>query len=139
VQIFVWYNDEPLWYDREGNYFRCLPTDVEVAIPGGVVGVHALYCIFENIIRNGAKYGANRNPTLQLWVRIYAPGPNDDGQYYRVELCDDHSIVPPDTDMTKEATMIRARYSSMMKLFPPEIDSLCDQRKRGPPPTTGRS
>lgn len=34
--------------------------DIPVLIPGGVVGTHALYCILENVIRNGAKYGQKR-------------------------------------------------------------------------------
>lgn len=34
-----------------------IQEDIELAIPGGIVGYHAIYVILENIIRNASKYG----------------------------------------------------------------------------------
>jgi hypothetical protein len=42
-----------------------------LAVPFGIVGRHSLYAIFENVIRNAAKYGnENRDRELILTVRI---------------------------------------------------------------------
>lgn len=58
-----------------------LKFDLDVAIPGGVVGQHAFYTILENVIRNAAKHGwATESPNgnkqseekrpndLKIWV-----------------------------------------------------------------------
>ena len=39
------------------NTKKEISKDVLVAIPGGIVGYHAIFMILENIIRNSAKYG----------------------------------------------------------------------------------
>lgn len=45
--------------------------DTVLAIPGGVVGQHALFTIFENIIRNSAKHGIrNKKIGQNLEIRI---------------------------------------------------------------------
>jgi len=43
----------------------CLDEDIQLAIPGGIVGYHAFYTILENIIRNGAKHSFTRLKRLQ--------------------------------------------------------------------------
>lgn len=51
------YYDEEGGDDQYGKIRIHKPKeDVEVAIPGGVVGFHAFYTILENIIRNAAKH-----------------------------------------------------------------------------------
>jgi hypothetical protein len=37
--------------------------DFQLAIPGGIVGLHAFYTIIENIIRNSAKHNWKKNPS----------------------------------------------------------------------------
>lgn len=43
-------------YEDESCKESLLSNDVEVAIPGGVVGRHAFYTIVENVLRNAAKH-----------------------------------------------------------------------------------
>lgn len=42
------------------------PNDIQLSIPGGIIGYHAFYTIIENIIRNSAKHGyaSRRNNNL---------------------------------------------------------------------------
>lgn len=47
--------------------------DIQVAIPGGVVGKQAFYTILENIIRNAAKHGAAQSNEEKLVISINFP------------------------------------------------------------------
>lgn len=66
-----------------------------VAIPTGLVGCHALYSIFENIIRNAAKYGfhkSSRRNSLIFDVKIE----NHNADFYRVLISDNCSNATKD-------------------------------------------
>lgn len=58
-----------------------------VQVPAGIVGVHALYCILENIIRNSAKYGKNKSNefVVHLLVEEY------DDRFLRIKIWDNYS------------------------------------------------
>jgi hypothetical protein len=70
--------------------------DIEIAIPNGVIGLHAFYSIIENITRNSAKYGCNKQKFLQgnllIHVRVETEGDwerNDD--LLRIRVWDEAS------------------------------------------------
>lgn len=44
--------------------------DPAIAIPNGLIGAHAVYSIFENILRNSAKHGYKRDGNLEILMRI---------------------------------------------------------------------
>jgi SAM-dependent methyltransferase len=48
------------------------PTDVLVGVGGGMIGCQALYSIVENVMRNAAKYGSERDSahTLHLYLEL---------------------------------------------------------------------
>lgn len=82
-------SDDSLWRSRSGQG----PIDIDVDIPSGNIGAHALYCILENVIRNGAKYGSAQpdNPERQK-LSIYIDTAHEWGSaYYQVTVVDDHS------------------------------------------------
>ncbi len=43
----------------------CLDEDIQLAIPGGIIGYHAFYTILENVIRNGAKHSFTKMKQLK--------------------------------------------------------------------------
>ncbi len=43
----------------------CLDEDIQLAIPGGIIGNHAFYTILENVIRNGAKHSFTKMKKMQ--------------------------------------------------------------------------
>ena len=45
-----------LYTGKDNKHYCCLDEDIQLAIPGGIVGYHAFYTILENVIRNGAKH-----------------------------------------------------------------------------------
>ncbi len=55
--IDVYLNDEKVLSLENGQISKHSENDIKVFIPLGIVGFQALYSIFENIIRNSAKYG----------------------------------------------------------------------------------
>jgi len=64
-------NDIIIIYKNKGvcindGYMR---NDVEYSSPNGLLGVHAMYIIFENLIRNYAKHN-NSARSITLWVDI---------------------------------------------------------------------
>jgi hypothetical protein len=72
------------------RHWECPDTveDFLVSIPGGMVGAHAFYDILENIMRNSAKYGTLRPPTLQILLRV-----TEEDECYRVEVFDNLSVA----------------------------------------------
>ena len=86
-------------YDIETGIYQTRPNDLTVVIPGGTVGCHAFYSILENVIRNGAKYGARRAKTLTLHIDL-AYKTFDNPELFRVHVWEDHSIF--DRDAYKE-------------------------------------
>lgn len=58
------------------------------ACPGGEVGVHALYVILENIIRNSARHGSSDEGTITLEVKAEFLGTGD---LIRLEIVDQRS------------------------------------------------
>ncbi len=100
VSIEINHNGERISYQKESvsrgkavrEFWLCKPYDLFVAMPTGLVGVHALYCIFENVIRNGAKYGKDKKgQPLKLAIRIEDKDFKRCNDFYRVRIWDDHS------------------------------------------------
>lgn len=60
--------------------------NLEIAIPDGVVGCHALYTIIENFIRNSAKHGSQGSEEDKLEITIDISEYNDD--YFEVKIFD---------------------------------------------------
>ena len=54
-----------LLYTGKDTHCCCLDEDIQLAIPGGIVGYHAFYTILENVIRNGAKHSFTKMKKLQ--------------------------------------------------------------------------
>jgi hypothetical protein len=57
--FFEWCRDESRF-----NPSKKTLKDVLVAIPGGMMGCHALYAFIENCLRNAVKYGTGRNKVV---------------------------------------------------------------------------
>lgn len=92
VNVTSYCNKKLLEYSNgEEGLWRCKPHDVYVNVPTGLVGVHGLYCIFENVIRNGAKYGKNKANHLNLNVYLDTKGFEQEHEFIRVRVWDDHS------------------------------------------------
>lgn len=49
-------------FQKDGLWNAHLEKDIEIAIPGGEVGQHALFTIIENVIRNAAKHAWAKLP-----------------------------------------------------------------------------
>ncbi len=62
------------WIIVHDSEMGSLDDDLQLAIPGGIVGYHAIYVIIENVIRNSAKHGfaarADKNKPLIISIRI---------------------------------------------------------------------
>ena len=74
-------------------------NDCWFACPGGEVGLHALFVIFENIIRNSARHGGAGNDTIRIFSRI--TDYKDDADYLELELID------PRTRLHKDGRLFR--------------------------------
>ena len=78
-------------------------SDVLVAIPGGSVGRHALFSIFENMMRNSAKYGLKRDflenkNNLEISIILRDPGEKKQGgqrDFWLLEIWDNFSGFEP--------------------------------------------
>lgn len=120
VCIEVKHNGETLSYerDRTTNVWVCKPYDLFVAMPTGLIGNHAFYCISENVIRNGAKYGtAKKGKPLKLSIRVEDKDFDQCKDFYRVRIWDDHSSFD------------QGQFKTICSFFPPncrkdiEVDS----------------
>lgn len=77
----------------ENEYFRIASLrkilrqcDEWISVRGSVIGNHALYIIFENIIRNSSKHSAQGKGDLQIHIRL-----KKDTVFYRLEIWDNVS------------------------------------------------
>lgn len=92
VKVRVFHACEELSYVRdEEGIWLCKPHDLYVDVPSGPVGSHALYCVLENIIRNGAKYGKSKAEQMTLFMRLDTEGFENDCNLIRVRVWDSHS------------------------------------------------
>ena len=73
-------------------------ADVQFACPGGEVGVHALYVILENIIRNSARHGDPLDHEVKLEVSLCEQDQNND--LLKMKIVDPHSPVEPNREVT---------------------------------------
>jgi len=86
---------------------------VLVALPGGMIAVHAFYSLLENIIRNSAKYGKNKNGKqttgeYRIVLELKADEMNDAGGKgphgtYSLKIGDNYS--PAEIQVPKAATI----------------------------------
>ena len=79
------------------------------ACPGGEVGVHALFVILENIIRNSARHGSSAGHDVKLRVRPDPSSPKED--LLKVEIVDSGSKV--DSNVVKNINDII--YKSLLR------------------------
>ena len=110
VIVKVLYEGKKLIYskDEEKGIWRCEPYDIFVAMPTGLIGNHAFYCILENVIRNGAKYGKKDEKSLTVSIRLDTKYSNKyDKDYIRVRVWDDHSVYCKD------------KFQNICRFFPP--------------------
>lgn len=93
VEVKVFLDGEQLEMSQDEGVWRCQPKDFYVTIPTGMVGVHALYCVLENVARNGAKYGAVKNEDKKLTLSLHAAsaGFRHSESYYRLRVFEEHS------------------------------------------------
>ena len=64
-----------IYYDRK--------TDFSVSIPHGVIGVHAIYSILENFIRNSAKHGGRM---VRKRLKEQRTKPNNGKDYFKITV-----------------------------------------------------
>ncbi len=82
----------------------CPDEDIQVAIPGGIIGYHAFYTILENVIRNGAKHSFTRmkdydktdEDRLSLAFGQKENGKRDVHFDVIIEFLDESDVLPPD-------------------------------------------
>lgn len=64
--------------------------DLRFSCPGGEVGVHALYIILENVIRNSARHGSTTRRFVQLFVMAVK---DKDGEDIQLKIIDPGSLL----------------------------------------------
>ena len=74
--------------------------DIKVAVPGGMVGFHALYTIIENFLRNSAKHNYARYPDAEkenrkepMLITFKIWNYEDVHDYYTVRIRDNYSYI----------------------------------------------
>lgn len=72
-----------------------IKNDFQIAIPGGVVGVHAFYTILENIIRNSAKHAWKKeaNKKFELYIRFVNDNFKDHVKFQIFDNCTENNTV----------------------------------------------
>jgi len=89
--VNVYLNDKNVVSLEKGEIKKHSNKDIKVFIPLGVVGFQALYSIFENIIRNSAKYGfatKKKKDTLEITIKI-----KEDNNLVKLSISDNVSKV----------------------------------------------
>jgi hypothetical protein len=72
-------NDKSIKWRPDGAK---LPADFFVSIPGGSIGMHGLYDILENVMRNSAKYGDREgNDVMEIHIAV-----TDEPERYKLTL-----------------------------------------------------
>lgn len=79
-----------------------IAKDLMLAVPGGIIGFHALYTIIENFIRNTAKHCFATHPEQDkdMKVRIEVWNSKADSEYYTIRIWDDYSFVSGGTNLS---------------------------------------
>lgn len=74
--------------------------DIKIAVPGGLVGFHALYTIIENFLRNSAKHNYARYPAAEkenrkepMLITFKIWNYEDVHDYYTVRIRDNYSYI----------------------------------------------
>lgn len=83
-------------------------ADLLFSCPGGEVGVHSLFCILENVIRNSARHG---NQDRQSEVRIFVCVAAEDQQVPRNDLIK-ILVVDPRTQLTSDGRVIGQHWKA---------------------------
>lgn len=88
--------------------------DVLVGIPGGSVGRHALFSIFENLMRNSAKYGLKRKDD-EFVISMRLRRADDKTDYWLLELWDSFS------GFSAQEEMVAGSYDALCKSFSNDV------------------
>lgn len=101
-QNFVVYNN-----DHSGQQVRTVfEDDVQLAIPAGVVGNHAVYTIIENVLRNAAKHGkSDDGSNLEIAIGFI----NDEDKEYAEFFIWNKSLKESGIDVENLVNDIRVR------------------------------
>ncbi|PXF59005.1 MAG: hypothetical protein C4B58_04835 [Deltaproteobacteria bacterium] len=85
-----------LLHTLKNKEYCCLDEDIQLAIPGGIVGYHAFYTILENVIRNGTKHSFTK--MKKTWDGYIGFSDADIKNWSRVikSLRDNEQICPRD-------------------------------------------
>lgn len=79
----------------QGGYLVETQNEPWFACPGGEVGVHALYVILENIIRNSARHGTDdKKRVVSIFVEIDQKGSSED--LIKLVFIDPRTKIEPD-------------------------------------------
>jgi len=100
--------------------------DVMVAIPGGAVGAHAIYCVLENMMRNSVKYGRRRgkNNEHQMVISMRLRDDGKQKDHSLLELWDNFSGF----DRSGQETVL---YQNLAATFEKDILENDEARKSG--------
>lgn len=103
-QNFVVYDD-----DHSGQLERTVfDDDVQLAIPAGVVGNHAIYTIIENVLRNAAKHGKfDKGSSLEIAIGFISEEDKEYAEFYIWS----NSLVKSGADANKLVNDIRGRMN----------------------------
>ena len=82
--------------------------DIQIAIPGGIIGYHAFYVIVENIIRNSAKHSYNKNKIEDLEIVIeFTDDPFKHDEFWLFRIYDNASCALKDNNAKVEGERFR--------------------------------
>jgi|GEM_PF-3771535 len=70
--------------ERIEEYVKLILSQLELAVPGGLMGRHAFFCIIENIIRNSAKH-SKKDEDLEITIKLEL---NDDKRTMDISIYD---------------------------------------------------
>lgn len=99
--------------DADPNCKADLDGDVQVAIPGGIIGSHAFFTIMENFIRNSAKhcYAPHPQQNEHMFININVWNYEKEHRHYTIRIRDNYSYVSGlvDKDITDEGESLKEK------------------------------
>jgi hypothetical protein len=92
-----------------------ISKDYLIACPGGEMGIHALFVILENVIRNSARHGSSteaENETVKIFVHAIDEG---DTEFLTIEIIDPRAPLNEIDDEEVRETRPHLKINKMLK------------------------
>ena len=119
--------------DADPNCKADLSGDVQVAIPGGMIGFHAFFTILENFIRNSAKhcYAPHPQKTEHMLININVWNYENVFRHYTIRMRDNYSYVSGlvDKDIVGKEEDLRGKKITILSQNNEIADNILSQIK----------